>query len=311
MMPVLRPECLIRQMFVRGRLIRSYLYHETNFVLRPYAGPSVITIHDFSFHHYPELHPPERVRHMSEGLPASVEKALHVITDSEFVRREAIERLDIPPEKVTAIALGVDPVFRPRSKAELAPVLERYDLLDRSFVLVVGNFEPRKNLERLVAAYGQLPADVKAGVILVHTGPEGWRNSALRARIERLQSQGRFVRLGYVPACDLPFLIAAARVLAFPSIYEGFGLPPLEAMACGVPVLASDAASIPEVVGSAAALVDARDVDAMADALERLLTNETLRQRLHQQGIERASGFTWKRTAEQTIRVYRRVLTAT
>ncbi|MEA3276552.1 MAG: glycosyltransferase family 1 protein [Pseudomonadota bacterium] len=305
-----RPGALFRQLQLRSSLAKHYLFHETNFVLRPYDGPSVTTIHDLSFRHFPQFHPPERVRHMEEGLPETVRRVRHVITVSEFVRRELIETLSLAPEMVTAIPLGVDPDFRPREQEDLLPRLGRYGLADRAFVLILGNFEPRKNIGRLVEAYERLPPSVGGGVVLAHAGPEGWQNRELLARVERLESQGRFARLGYVPREDLPLLVSAARVFAFPSIYEGFGLPPLEAMASGVPVLASNRASIPEVVGDAALLVEPEDVDAMTQALERLLTDDALRHRLRARGLERAARFTWAQTADRTVNVYRKVLDA-
>jgi glycosyltransferase involved in cell wall biosynthesis len=290
----------------RTKSLAGSVYHEPNYVLRPFPGPSVLTVHDISHLRYPEYHPRERVRYLEQGLPKSLEQATLLITVSEFVKKELIRFLGVEADKITPIALGVDPVYRLRTRKETAGLLGRLDLVHGQYLLVVATLEPRKNLPRLLKAYAQLEPSLRESFPLVLAGAHGWGPNLKSRDFSDLEAKGQIRRLGYVPEQDLPFLYAGAGAFAFPSIYEGFGLPPLEAMASGVPVLTSSAASLPEVVGDTALMVEPGDISQIRDGLCRLLTDQNFRAKASKAGPERASGFTWQRCVEKTIAVYTR-----
>ncbi len=284
------------------------VYHEPNYLLLPYSGPTVATIHDLSYLHYPQYHPIERVRRLERGLPRTMARAGHLVTDSEFVRSEIVSRFGVAPGRVTAIPLGVEPNFHPRTMEECGAVLRRYGLEGGRYLLSVSALEPRKNLEGLVDAYSRLPSEIRKRFPLVLTGPKGWLSESLEERVAPLARSGEVIQTGFVSAEDLPFLYSASAGFASPSFYEGFGLPVLEAMASGTPVMTSDRGSLPEVAGDVGLLVDPEDVPAMTAGLERLLTDETFRERARREGPRRAAGFTWEKCVDRTVGVYRRVM---
>lgn len=294
----------------QARKFGACLYHETNYVCRPFPGPKVLTVHDLSHIHYPQYHPRDRVAWLSRGLPQSLRKARRIITVSGFVKQELVELLGVDPAKVQDIPLGVNAQYRPRSREEVLPVLQRNSIQDAAYILVVGTLEPRKNLKALLQAYTRLPQALRRRHPLVLVGAGGWRQSHFQKEMAALVSRGEARPLGYVPETDLPAIYAGAFGLAFPSVYEGFGLPPLEAMACGIPVLASRAAAIPEVVGEAALPAEPRDVDSLCSGLHRLLTDADFRERAVSRGPEQAAKFTWERCVRETLGVYARALEA-
>jgi alpha-1,3-rhamnosyl/mannosyltransferase len=198
----------------------------------------------------------------------------------------------------------VDAAFRPRDAQQLQPVLSRHGLQAGGYTLSVATLEPRKKLDRLIAAYSRLPDSLRRQYPLVLTGSAGWLNGRIRQAIDRGRTEGWLHYLGYVPQDDLPALYAGARALALISIYEGFGLPVLEAMASGTPVLTSNVSSLPEVAGGAALLVDPDDLPAVSGQLERLLTDEPWRASAVAAGLQRARQFTWERCVQRTVEVY-------
>jgi alpha-1,3-rhamnosyl/mannosyltransferase len=287
---------------------REYVYHGPNFYLPETEGPSVVTIHDLSVLKMPEYHPPERVAFMSKEITKALERATLIITVSDFIRHEIAETFSLPLERIFTTSLGGSAEYFPRRADRTAPVLDKLQLTAGSYTLYAGTIEPRKNIERLLQAYEALSPALRQRYPLVLAGYKGWNNTAIHARIRRAASEGWARYLGYVPEEALPHLYAGARLFAFPSLYEGFGLPVLEAMASGVPVVCSDAASLPEVAGDAALMVSAQDVGGLTAALERGLTDEAWRERAVQAGLSQAQRFSWKRCAEETAGVYRRAL---
>lgn len=289
---------------LRLRAEQGAIYHSPNFFLPPFPGRTVTTVHDLSHHIYPQFHPAARVDYMQRMLPASLQRASHVITVSESARQDLISHFGHPPERITAIALGANAAFRPYSAAELAPVLARHHLTVGGYTLFVGTIEPRKNIDRLLQAYESLPSALRQRYPLVLAGGPGWSSAHTHAHMARAAAAGWLHYLRYVPQADLPALYAGARSFAYPSLYEGFGLPVLEAMASGTPVITSNVSSLPEVVGSAALLIDPHDTDALRAALAQGLQDEAWRAQAGSAGLERARQFTWARCVDRTVQVY-------
>lgn len=288
----------------RARTLQDTVYHDPNFVLRDHDGPAVTTVHDLSVFHFPHFHPAERVSFMTKNVPRSLERADQIITPCEFVRQELATTFGIDLSRIHAVPLGVDAAFAPRSHAELEPVLGGFGLKPQRYVLSVATFEPRKNLERLVRAYLRLPLTMRHSHPLVLAGAPGWHSDAIEDLLRHAERDGSVRRIGYVDEARLPFLYAGATLFAFPSIYEGFGLPLLEAMACAAPVLASCTSSMPEVVGDTGLSVDPLDEQAIQEALARALDDARWREQAALRGRQRAQTFTWNRCVERTVEIY-------
>ncbi len=285
----------------------SFLYHETNYILMPFNGKTISSIHDLSYIHYRDLHPKQRVKYFDKEMPKTIERADHFITDSQFIKNEIIEVLGVADKRVTVIPLGVTEQFKPRNRNKILPILDKYNLNEKNYILLVGSIEPRKNIKHFIEAYTYLPESLKKHFKIIHIGPSGWLNTEINNKIKQLESKGQFKALGYLPENELVALYSGAYVFAFPSIYEGFGLPPLEAMASGVPVLASNISSIPEVVGDCGVLTDPFDVDKMSFDLERILTDNQLRSLLIKTGPKQAKQFSWDNCVNKTVEVYKQV----
>ncbi|MEN9985435.1 MAG: hypothetical protein RI925_937 [Pseudomonadota bacterium] len=291
------------------RILREgYLYHEPNLLPLPYEGPTVITLHDLSCFDHPETHPEERVSIMHRELPPAVERVDHIIVISEATRRAVQQRFGVDDSRITVTLLAADPRFAPRSADSLKPALAELALNPGGYLLSVGTLEPRKNLTTLFEAYAGLPDAVRQRYPLVVVGMPGWRTEGLMASAQQLVSRGELRFMGYVDDAVLPLLYAGAAAFAYPSRYEGFGLPPLEAMASGVPVLVSNTTSLPEVVGDAGVQVAPDDVDAMREGLHRLLDDRDEARRRAELGLVQATAFSWEKCAAETLAVYRRVL---
>lgn len=294
--------------FSRGSNKKIDLYHEPNYLAFKSEIPTVITVHDVSWITYPEVHPASRVREMNRYFKGCLKQAQHIITDSEFVKREFIEHFDYPEHKVTTIALGVDKSFGPRSIEESLNTLQKYSLIYAKYFLLLGTLEPRKNLIVAINAFLQLPKSYRQENPLVIVGAKGWLDSDIRKTIVPLVESGEVRVLGYLPQIELPDILAGAKALLFPSIYEGFGLPPLEAMACGTPVIASNSSSIPEVVGDCGILLDPKDTEGFSQAMKNITENLELQNTLSIKALERSKQFTWSQCARNTFTVYQQVL---
>ncbi len=285
---------------------RLDLFHATDFTLPPTrrATRTVLTIHDLSFERYPDQTMPGMLDYLKQVVPRSVRRAAAVIAVSEATRQEIVALYGTPAEKITAVPHGVDPRFAPQAAPGEA-IRAKYRLPAESpLVLTVGTMQPRKNHLGLVRAW----ARVEAAGTLVIAGGKGWAYDAVYEEVARLGIAERVIFAGYVDDADLPALYRTADVFAFPALYEGFGLPVLEAMACGTPVVTSNVSSLPEVAGEAALLVDPLDVDALAAAIAHLLGDTALRGSLRAKGLARAQAFSWQRAAAQVWEVYTRLL---
>ena len=270
------------------------------------ACPQVITIHDLSFLRYPQNFRAGNRLYLRTLTRLSVRRARRLIAVSESTGQDLMRYYGLPPSRIEVVPNGVDDRFRPWSEAEIADFRAKKGLPER-FLLFVGTLEPRKNVAGLIQAYACLPQP-RPPLMLV--GGKGWLYDEIFARVEALNLSDEVHFVGYVAAEDLPGWYNAALIFVYPSLYEGFGLPPLEAMACGAPVIAADTSSLPEVVGEAGLLVDPLDVEALAAAMNRLLTDRTLRDALRAAGPERAAAFSWQETARRTAAVYRRAVAA-
>jgi glycosyltransferase involved in cell wall biosynthesis len=282
------------------------LFHSPDFTLPPVRRRTrtIVTVHDLSFLHLSYCFEPPLLAYLRANVPQAVQRADWVIADSQNTRQDVIELLRVPAEKVSVIYPGVEARFRPGyDRQTLERVRTRYGLPSR-FILSVGTVQPRKNYVRLIEAFAMLGVP-DLGLVIV--GGLGWLYQDVFAAIHRLDLEERVIVTGYVDDADLPAVYNLAQIFALPSLYEGFGIPPLEAMACGLPVVVADNSSLPEVVGDAGVLVNASDTAALADHLARLLHDPAFRQELGQRGLARAQGFTWHQAAQSLLATYRQV----
>ncbi|HET9091518.1 MAG TPA: glycosyltransferase family 1 protein [Acidimicrobiales bacterium] len=298
------PTSLVQRAWQLGGLPRAEqlarpadVVHGTNFAVPPSRrAATVVTVHDLTAARYPELCTRATLRY-----PALVRRAVDdgalVHVPSAFVRDEVVDLLGVPPDRVAVVAWGVPPVEEPTTTPPVEP----------PYVLALGTVEPRKDYPTLVEAFFELSA-AEPELRLVVAGAEGWATGALTDAVSRRRLEDKVVRLGYVNEQERSALLWNASVLAYPSLYEGFGFPPLEAMAAGVPVVATRAGGVPEVVGEAALLVDPGDPASLAGAMRSALHDEVLRQRLVAAGRQRAGSFSWDRTAEEMVALYRAAL---
>lgn len=287
--------------------LEDHVYHGPNYYLPPFGGPSVVTVHDLSHYVCAHNHPPERVRYMQAEMELSLKRAAAIITDTEYTRQEVARYFGWPLERIFAVHLASGPEFSPRSEADLHGALMPLGLTPGAYCLYTGTVEPRKNLTTLLQAYRRLPTAMRQRCPLVVAGYRGWESEALHKSLEEAQHQGWLKYLGFVPQQLLPLLMAGARLFAYPSHYEGFGLPVLEAMASGVPVVCSNASTLPEVSGGVAAMHDPEDVDALLSLILAGLEDEVWRAQACAAGLVRASQFSWDKCARETLAVYRAV----
>ncbi len=307
--------------WLRPALLRAYatgfrwaarhcaLYHEPNHIPIRCDCPTITTIHDLSVLVHPEWHPADRVRWYERHFARGVAQSARFITVSEFTRRELVSRVNIAPDRIDVTPLAPRPAFRPQPPERVAACRRDFALPER-FFLFVGTLEPRKNIPGLLAAYAALPAAVRRAHPLLLAGGWGW-NTAELAELLRTGPTRDDVRLiGYVGDDVLACLYSAATALVWPTFYEGFGLPPLEALACGCPVIVSNVTSLPEVVGDAGVLLDPGDVASWNTAMRRMVEDPRWREDWRRRGPERAAQFSWARCAALTHAAYERVVGA-
>ncbi|MBP5378971.1 MAG: glycosyltransferase family 4 protein [Ruminococcus sp.] len=292
--------------FFFGR--KSDITHFFNYIVPPFVhGKKVVTVHDMVYKTFPETVRGRTKYMLDVGLKRSIRRADLIVTDSEFSRKEIIKYFPKCESKIRVVPCGVDlERFHPCTEPQRIPEVKNSLEIEGDYFLYVGTIEPRKNLERLISAYAAFAKKVGENAPkLVLAGGKGWLDKGIYSRVEKLGMEKNIIFTKYVPSEDMNPLMCGAIAFVFPSLYEGFGMPPLEAMACGVPVLASGEASLPEVTGDCAVICDAYDVKSIAKGLYRLYSDEKLREELSCRGLERAQGFTWERSANMLRDVYR------
>ena len=279
------------------------IFHSTDFVLPPVRqARTILTVHDLTFVRLPECAEAGLRAYLNKVVSPSIERADLLLADSQSTKNDLIELLGVSPDKIEVVYAGVERRFRPmKGEMALRRAKKRYRL-DSPFILSLGTLEPRKNFTGLIEAYALMRGN---GLKLVIAGGKGWLYDEIFARVEELGLEDKISFPGFIADEDLPALYNLAEIFVFPSLYEGFGLPPLEAMACGTPVVTSDRPSLPEVVGEAGLMVEATDSQELARAMERVLTDENLRREMREKGLKQAEKFTWEAAAEKLLDVYR------
>jgi glycosyltransferase involved in cell wall biosynthesis len=281
------------------------LFHSPDFVLPPVSGsiPTLLTVHDLSFVHFPEAFTPALVNYLNKTVPWSVQRASHILADSQATRDDLMNLWNVPGGKITVLYSGVSSTFQPvTGQAPRMAVRHKYGLGDKPYLVSVGTLQPRKNYQMLIRAFRPVAARWPHNLVIA--GGKGWLYDEMVAEVERQGLQGRVLFTGFVDDADLPALYSEATLFLFASLYEGFGLPPLEAMACGVPVLASNASCLPEVVGDAAVQLNPAEEIAWTEAMNYLLSHAGHRGRLIAAGFRHARRFTWQKAAGQLLELY-------
>lgn len=302
------PSGRLRQQFAdwRGsRRARGSVVHGPNYFLPSWVETGVVTVHDLSVLRYPETHPVERVRDFERNFASTLDRASAIITDSETVRQEVISQLGVHKNRVFAVPLGISQSRKGGATDEV--ILTHYGLASGRYTLCVSTFEPRKRIDRLVDAYEQLKPDLRCAFPLVLVGASGWQNDKLNWRISEAEAAGWLMRLDFVPDETRDALYRGARVFVYPSLYEGFGLPPLEAMMHGVPTLIGNASTLIEITRGAARVVNVDDREEFANNLSDVLQDEVWRREASTAGQQVAESYTWEACTMQTIAVYQRV----
>ena len=299
---------LEQKRFDQARAHGIDLYHEPSLWPLAFDGPTVITLHDLTHLHYPETQPPARLQEIERRLATGVRQAQVILTDSQAIADEAQSCFGLPAERFVVAPLGVAERFHPRDAHTIDPVLKAHAVTAREYFLCVGTLEPRKNLRLALRAHALLPEAVRQRFPLLIVGMAGWQREQFSAELRQALASGHVCLLGYLPDKHLAQLLAGARALIFPSLYEGFGLPVLEAMASGTPVLLTRASAMPEVAGDAGNYIEPDNADGLRDALIRLLDDQVHWQACREAGLQRARLFSWQRCAQATAGAYRQAM---
>ncbi len=284
--------------------LTDHVFHSPNFILMPFEGRSVATFHDLSFIHYRETQPAYRLQYLDREIPQTLEQADALLTPTEFIKQEIIKHFGYPAEQIHVTPLGVADTFQPLSAAQCAAMLEHFQLPYKRFILSVATTEPRKNLPRLLEAYTRLPQSLRTAHPLVLVGADGWLNQSLNQQIKTLVKQGQIITLGYVNQRQLTQLYASAKLTALPSLYEGFGLPIIESMAAGTPVLTSRNSAMQEVAGGHAMLCDALDVEDISRQLRAAIEDHEWIDKTQKIGLNHSRFYTWNNCVELTLKSY-------
>jgi alpha-1,3-rhamnosyl/mannosyltransferase len=292
----------------RFRRVTNYshydVYFEPNYIPLPCDTPTVTTVHDLSVLLHPDWHPADRVAHHERYFATALDRSAHFLAVSEFTRQEMIRHLGVAPERVTRVHNGVRATMRPLPPEQVEATIMRLGL-PRDYLLSVGTIEPRKNLLMLMRAYVSLPPSVRARWPLLLVGNWGWMSGAEAEYLQTTARHQGVIHLGYLADADLAAVLNRARALVYPSLYEGFGFPPLEMMACGGAVLTSTAGSIRETAGGQAHLIDPADVEGWRAAMQRVLTDRDWWMSLRRGAIAHARRYTWEHAADEALIVFR------
>jgi glycosyltransferase involved in cell wall biosynthesis len=274
------------------------VFYSPDFVLPPTsAKKKILTVHDLSFCRVPETAVPNLKWYLEGAVPRAVKRADLILADSDATREDLVELFGVRANRVQTLYSGVEDFFKPVTDDATLARVRAYYALSKPFILSVGTIEPRKNFARLIEAYAKLPQHKEFDLLIA--GGKGWMYDEIYAAPEKFGVAENVVFLGFVPDADLPALYSLCSLFVYPSLYEGFGLPVLEALACGAPTVTSDNSSMPEVAGGAALLVDARDTGALTDAMLRVLDDENLHADLARRGLEQSKKFSWEASARQ------------
>lgn len=281
------------------------LFHSPDFVLPPVwpKVPTLLTVHDLSFLHYPNTFPDSLVSYLNQVVPWSIQRATHILADSEATKDDLVSLWQVPDEKVTVLLSGVTTDFEVVSDAnKLLAIRQKYQLGENPYLLSVGTIQPRKNYQFLIRAFKKVAENFPHQLII--SGGKGWLYDEMVAEIEAQDLRGRVKFIGFVDDADLPTLYSGTELFLFPSLYEGFGLPLLEAMACGVPVISSNSSSLPEVGAETAVYLSPHDSQAWSETMIELLNDPAKRERLSVKGLAHVKMFSWRKTAVKLLQIY-------
>lgn len=286
------------------------IVHSTTFCAPKFKNKKkklIVTIYDLTVLTHPECHEEANIKMCTKGINDTVRYADEIIAISEHTKKDLMEILKVPDEMITVTPLAADTSYMPISDSEkLVRVREQYKL-PKKFILFVGSLEPRKNVKTLIRAFAGLSEELRKDYYLVIAGAKGWLNSDIPKIVTDLKIEEKVFFTGYIANEDISTVYSLATIFVYPSLYEGFGLPILEAMSCGVPTITSNTSSMPEVAGDAALLINPLDVDELVAALERLLYSDGIQNRMREQGLKRAGEFSWEKCARETLAVYHKV----
>lgn len=284
------------------------VFHATNFITLPtkYAK-QVVTIHDLAFMKFPDVVEKNIYEYMMKWVPYSINKAEQIIADSIHTKNDILQLFDVPEEKINVVYLAADKRFQKQSVQQIQSVRKKYNLA-QEYLLYIGTLEPKKNLVTLIDVYHTLKTGYSVQEKLVIVGAKGWKFNPIFEKVQQLQLENDIIFMGYIADEDLPAIYSGATVFTFPSLYEGFGIPLLEAMQCEVPVVAANTSCIPEVVGDAAILADPYDIEKWAESIYQIISDHSLKEELIAKGLEQASKFSWEKVAKETLAVYEKAL---
>jgi len=297
-----------RELFVNNKKQTYHLYWQPNYIVEPSinAFKTVVTVHDFSFYEHPQWHPQDRLELFNQHFMRNIHQADKIICDSHYIKSCAIKRLNLNEQDIEVIYLGIEhEIFKQYPQQKLIEVKQKFSLPER-FILFVGSIEPRKNLLNLLKAYHLLPELEKNNTQLILVGFKGWENQEIMAQINAEKQHINY--LGYVSDQELAMIYNLATVFVYPSFYEGFGIPPLEAMACGCPVIVSNSTSMPEVCAEAALYIHPQQVDDISQCLMELLQDTQLQQLYIKKGLKHVQQFCWEKSAQQHMNLFERLL---